>query len=74
MATLNARLEALEKSTDAAPMMTMQVNEMPTDEQAALIERCTRTGRRLMVFIENGNTAWMPGCGAAPWEAEHASH
>ena len=73
MATLNARLEALEKSTDNEPMMTMQVNEMPTDEQAALIERCTRTGRRLVVFYDPGNTAWMPDAGTAPWERNHGN-
>lgn len=74
MATLNARLAALEKSTKTAPMMTMQVNGMPTEEQAALIERCTRTGRRLLVFYMPGDTAWMPGYGVPPWEVNHASH
>ncbi len=65
------RLTALEKSRNTAPMLTMEVDGLPTDEQAALIERCARTDRRLMVFCEPGNTAWMPGCGVPPWKVAH---
>ena len=71
---LTDRLARLENAINTAPMMTLDVHTTPTPEQQATIDHCIRTGRRLMVFIENGNTAWMPGCGAAPWEAEHASH
>lgn len=63
------RLTALEKSINTAPMLTLDVVSMPTDEQKALIDQCTRTGRRLIVFYEPGNTLWMPGVGASPWEA-----
>ena len=73
MATLDARLLALEHTLNTAPMLTMEVQGPPTDEQAAQIERCARAGRRLMVFCEPGNTAWMPGCGSPPWEAEHGN-
>jgi hypothetical protein len=63
------RLTALEKSSNSAPMLTLDVVNMPTDEQKALIDQCTRTGRRLIVFYEPGNTLWMPGVGVSPWEA-----
>lgn len=62
------RLTALEKSSNSAPMLTLDVVNFPTDEQAVLIDLCTRTGRRLVVFYEPGNTLWMPGNGASPWE------
>ena len=71
--TLLSRLINLERSKNTAPMLTMQVNERPTDEQAALIDRCTKTDRRLMVFCEPGNSAWMPGCGVPPWDVEHGN-
>lgn len=70
---LTDRLAALEKSTNTAPMLTMRVQGLPTAEQAALIDRCTRTGRRLVVFCMPGDSAWMPGCGVAPWEVEHGN-
>jgi hypothetical protein len=63
------RLTALEKSMNTAPMLTLDVVSMPTDEQKALIDQCTRTGRRLIVFYEPGNTLWMSGVGVSPWEA-----
>ena len=65
------RLISLEQSNDTAPMLTMTVNERPTAEQAALIDRCTKTGRNLMVFYMPFDSAWMPGCGVPPWEVEH---
>ena len=68
MATLNARLLALESRTSTAPMLTMCVNSEPTPEQQATIDHCTRTGRRLVVFYDPGNTAWMHGFGPPPWE------
>ena len=73
MATLSARLLALEHVLNTAPMLTMEVQGMPTDEQAAQIDRCAGTGRRLVVFCEPGNTAWMPGSGSPPWEAGHGN-
>jgi hypothetical protein len=63
------RLTALERSINTAPMLTLDVVNFPTDEQKALIDQCTRTGRRLIVFYEPGNTLWMPGIGVLPWEA-----
>ena len=74
MATLNARLLALEASTNTAPMQTLRIDTAPTPEQQATIDHCSRTGRRLVVFYDPGNTAWMPGFGAPPWEANHANH
>ena len=74
MATLNARLLALEHVINTAPMLTMEVDGAPTPEQQATIEHCTRTGRRLVVFCMPGDTAWMPGYGVPPWEVDDASH
>lgn len=68
MATLNARLLALERFVNTMPMMTMEVDGVPTQEQQATIDHCARTGRRLVVFYDPGNTAWMHGFGPPPWE------
>ena len=73
MATLNTRLAALESRTSTAPMLTMCVNSEPTPEQQATIDHCTRTGRRLVVFYDPGNTAWMPDAGTPPWERNHGN-
>ena len=67
------RLTALEKSRNTAPMLTMQVDGLPTGEQAALIDRCARTDRRLIVFCMPGDSAWMPGCGVPPWEVANGN-
>lgn len=68
MGRFEARLLALESRINTAPMLTMCVDSEPTPEQQAEIDHCTRTGRRLVVFYDPGNTAWMPGFGAPPWE------
>ena len=65
MASLDARLMALERP--------QRNQKAPTPEQAAQIDRCTRTGRRLIVFCMPGDTAWMPGSGLPPWEAGHGN-
>lgn len=49
-------------------MLVMDVDSAPTYEQSALIDRCAKTGRKLMVFYAPGDSAWMPGCGVPPWE------
>jgi hypothetical protein len=67
------RLMTLERSNNSAPMLTMTVNERPNAEQAALIDRCTKAGRKLLVFIEPYDSAWMPGAGVPPWEVEHGN-
>ena len=68
------RLTVLEKSSNTGPLLTMEIDGLPTDDQTAMIYRCTRTGRRLVVFHDPGNTAWMPGYGVPPWEVDHAHH
>ena len=67
---LSERLAALERAINAAPMLTLSVTGRPTPEQQATIDQCTRTGRRLLVFVDRGNTAWMPGLGVPPWKAQ----
>ena len=71
---LTERLKALEKNGNSAPMLVLQVDTAPTTEQSTLIDRCTKTGRQLIVFYEPGDTAWMPGCGVPPWEVDDAKH
>ncbi len=73
MATLNARLLALEHVLNTAPMLTLQIDNAPTPEQQGTIDLCTRSDRRLMVFYDPGNTAWMPGCGVPPWEVSRGN-
>lgn len=70
MATIEQRLSSLEKATNAAPMLVMDVKGCPTSEQQAGIDRAARSGRKLIVFCEPGNTLWMPGAGRPPW-CEH---
>ena len=65
------RLKALERSGNTAPMLVLEVDTAPTCEQSALIDRCTKTGRQLIVFCTPGDSAWMPGCGVPPWEITH---
>ena len=67
------RLTALEKSSNTAPMLTMEIDGLPTDDQTAMINRCARTGRRLLVFCMPGDTVCMPGYGVPPWEVEHGN-
>jgi hypothetical protein len=67
------RLTAREKSSNTAPMLTMEIDGLPTDDQTAMIDRCTRTGRRLLVFCMPGDIAWMPGHGVPQWEAKHGN-
>ena len=67
------RLTALEKSSNTAPMLTMEIDGLPTHDQTAMIDCCTRTGRRLLVFCMPGDTAWMPGYGVPPWEVSNAN-
>ena len=74
MATLNARLLALERIKNTAPMMTMEVDGVPTPEQQTTIDHCTRTGRRLFVYCNSTSAAWTPGLpGTPPWEVQHGT-
>jgi hypothetical protein len=70
---LTERITRLEKKVNDEPMLTMQVETSPTREQTATIDHCTKTGRRLLVFYTPGDSAWMLGCGAPPWEVEHGN-
>lgn len=62
------RLAALERAISAAPWLMLDVTDRPTPEQQATIDDCARTGRRVLVFYDPGNTAWLVGYGAPPWE------
>lgn len=61
------RIAHLERAVSDAPMLIMEIDREPTPEQAAEIDAATRAGRRVLVFVRHGNTAWMPGAGPAPW-------
>ncbi len=67
------RLKALEQLSAGGELLTMQVTTAPTAEQQAKIDQCARTGRRLIVFFNPGDTAWMPGYGVPPWEEQHGN-
>jgi hypothetical protein len=66
---LSDRIAHLERATNHAPMLVLEVDREPTPEQAAEIDAATRSARRLLVFVAHGNTAWMPDAGPAPWSA-----
>ena len=68
---LSERIKLLERGQSSAPLVTIEVTKAPTPEQQALIGKCIATGRQLLVFVSPGDTVWMPGCGVAPWQAEH---
>ena len=70
---LRERLANLEQSAGAVPMLTLNVDGAPTAQQAAVIAQCTASGRRLIVFCMPGDSAWMPDCGAPPWEVVHGN-
>lgn len=65
---LTERILRLEQAVNNEPMLTLDVDTSPTPEQYKVIEQCERTNRRLLVFFEPGNTAWLAGNGAPPWE------
>lgn len=70
---LTERILKLEQATNFEPMLTLEVCNRPTPEQQTTIDQCTRSGRRLLVFCESGDTAWMPGCGSPQREVEHGN-
>ncbi len=69
MATIEQRILQLERAKIALPWLTMNVIDRPTSEQQAVINKAIKTGRMLIVFVEKGNTAWIPSLNVpAPWE------
>lgn len=70
MATIKERIMQLEQASNNAPMLVLSVTDRPTPEQAEQIAQAERQGRRLLVFVEKGNTAWMPGAGVPPWDEQ----
>ena len=74
MATLNARLLALESSTNTAPLQALRIDTPPTPEQQARIDHCSRPGSRLFVYCNRTSAAWTPGLpGTPPWEVQHGT-
>lgn len=61
------RVKALEQLSAGGELLTMEVDTLPTAEQQAKIDQCARTGRRLAVFFNPGDTLWLAGCGVPPW-------
>lgn len=71
MATIEQRIFQLERASNAAPWLTMDVIDRPTNEQQAEINSAKKTRRMLIVFVAKGNTAWIPGSNIpAPWECK----
>jgi hypothetical protein len=68
--TLKARLLVLEAAAGDGPMQVMQIDSVPDAQQLRDIADAERLGRKLVVFVRRGDTAWMPGCGEpAPWHS-----
>ena len=67
--TIKSRLLALELYKNTEPMLTLDVDGHPSPEQLDALERAHKSGRRLVVFYEPGNTAWLAGASVLPpWE------
>jgi len=73
MASIKERLEALERASSALPWLVLEVIDRPTSDQQADIDKAIAQGRTLIVFVEEGNTMWMPGR-TPPWEQEGGEH
>lgn len=70
MATIKDRITQLERASNNAPLLALDVTDRPTPEQAEQIAKAERTGRPLIVFYMPGDTAWMPGAGVPPWDEQ----
>ena len=74
MATIKDRIMQLERASNNAPMLVLDVTDRPTPEQAEQIAKAERTRRQLIVFYMPGDTVWMPGAGVPPWEQERGGY
>ncbi|MDP2761267.1 MAG: hypothetical protein Q8O64_12875 [Sideroxyarcus sp.] len=74
MATIEQRLKALEQQQSDAPMLVLFVGDRPTPEQQAEIDKATKQGRMMIVFVAEGDRAWIAGCGKpAPWDEQQGA-
>lgn len=74
MATIRDRLAALERTSNNAPWLIIDVTDRPSPEQAEQIAQAERTGRMCIVFVARGDTAWIAGAGVPPWEQEGSDY
>jgi hypothetical protein len=69
--SIKQRLKALEgKANPPQPWLVLCVEERPSPGQLAEIGQAEKSGRHCIVFVGQGNTAWMAGSNAPPppWE------
>lgn len=76
MPTLNSRIAALEQNTKNKMPLVLFVDNRPTAAQQAEINTAIHDGRTGLIFLKQGDTAWVLGAGVPPWEQQDggASH
>lgn len=70
MATLNSRVTALEQKTKNNMPLVLFVDNRPTAAQQIEIDRAILEGRTGIIFLKQGDTAWLVGEGVPPWEQQ----
>ncbi|MDR6857236.1 hypothetical protein [Variovorax guangxiensis] len=65
-ATLKARLRALEAAAGEGAWEVMEIDAVPNAQQLREIADAEQTGKRIMVFVARGDTAWLTGSGIRP--------
>ena len=65
-ATLKARLRALEAASVDGAWSVMEIDSVPNAQQLRDITDAERIGKRIMVFVRRGDTAWLTGSGVRP--------
>ena len=73
MREIERRLQKLEQTKETANWLTMTIDERPTDDQQAEIDQAIAANDLLFVFVEKGDTCWVAGLGAPPWEQPPSS-
>lgn len=63
-----SRLRQLEQAKNSMAALVLDVTNKPTSDQQLEIDLAIKSGRRLLVFFDPGNTLWSPGAGLPPWE------
>lgn len=70
MATLNSRITALEQKTKNNTPLVLFVGSRPSAAQQAEIDTAIQDGRTGLIFLKQGDTAWVVGAGVPPWERQ----
>lgn len=73
MATLNSRITALEQKSKNNLPLVLFVDSRPSAAQQAEIDTAIQDGRTGLIFLNQGDTAWVVGEGVPPWEQQKGS-